>query len=87
MKMSYYRAQCIGIEVRLGSEDDITCYMSVAVEFDMRITPTVDLKELEAKILSWCKAAGEGVSVRFLQVGLRLCVGFSATEIFYCTSV
>lgn len=36
-------------------------------KFDMRITPTVDLKELEAKILSWCKAAGEGVSVRFLQ--------------------
>lgn len=35
--------------------------------FDMRITPTMNLIELEKRIESWCKAAGEGVSLKFVQ--------------------
>jgi len=36
-------------------------------KFDMRITPTMNLAELESKINSWCKHAGDGVSLKFIQ--------------------
>ena len=39
--------------------------------FDIRITPTVDLKEFEERLSGWCKEAGEGVTYEFLQVSWR----------------
>lgn len=33
--------------------------------FDVRIPPTVNHAELEAKFNSWCKEAGEGVHLEF----------------------
>ncbi|KAK2168321.1 hypothetical protein LSH36_18g09019 [Paralvinella palmiformis] len=44
--------------------------------FDMRVTPTVDLAKLEQTIAQWCKDAGDGVTYKFLQVGLPA-IGFS----------
>ncbi|MBN3285127.1 ACY1A protein, partial [Polyodon spathula] len=37
------------------------------VSFDMRIPPTVSLKEFEEQIKVWCEAAGEGVTYQFAQ--------------------
>ncbi|XP_058844333.1 aminoacylase-1A-like isoform X1 [Acipenser ruthenus] len=37
------------------------------VSFDMRIPPTVSLKEFEEQIKAWCQAAGEGVTYQFAQ--------------------
>jgi aminoacylase len=36
-------------------------------KFDMRITPSMNLVELESRINSWCELAGEGVSLKFIQ--------------------
>lgn len=35
--------------------------------FDVRIPPTVDHAEFENTILSWCREAGEGVSIEYEQ--------------------
>ncbi|MGH0188965.1 UNVERIFIED_CONTAM: hypothetical protein FKN15_032487 [Acipenser sinensis] len=37
------------------------------VSFDMRIPPTVSLKEFEEQIQAWCQAAGEGITYQFAQ--------------------
>ncbi|MGH0177180.1 UNVERIFIED_CONTAM: hypothetical protein FKN15_074508 [Acipenser sinensis] len=37
------------------------------VSFDMRIPPTVNLKEFEEQIQAWCQAAGEGITYQFAQ--------------------
>ncbi|KAM3843657.1 aminoacylase-1 isoform 2-T3 [Vipera latastei] len=39
----------------------------LSVAFDIRIPPTVDLKEFEEQLASWCKTAGEGVTYEFQQ--------------------
>ena len=39
--------------------------------FDMRVTPSVDLKEFEAKLHQMCAQAGDGVTLKFLQVIAR----------------
>nr|CAB3219984.1 aminoacylase-1 [Phallusia mammillata] len=35
--------------------------------FDIRIPPTVDLKEFEGQLTKWCESAGQGVSFEFVQ--------------------
>ncbi|CAD5227064.1 unnamed protein product [Bursaphelenchus xylophilus] len=37
------------------------------VYFDVRVTPTVDFEEFEARIKGWCEKAGPGVTIEFLQ--------------------
>ncbi|XP_075430342.1 aminoacylase-1 isoform X2 [Ascaphus truei] len=39
----------------------------LSATFDLRIPPTVDLKEFECQIESWCKAAGDQVTWEFHQ--------------------
>ncbi|CAK8688961.1 unnamed protein product [Clavelina lepadiformis] len=39
----------------------------LSATFDIRIPPTVDLQEFEQKLQGWCRDAGEGVSIEFLQ--------------------
>ena len=37
-------------------------------DFDIRVTPTVNIKDFETKIEEMCKQAGDGVKHEFLQV-------------------
>ena len=39
----------------------------MAVGFDIRIPPTVDLKAFEEQVAAWCRAAGDGVTYEFHQ--------------------
>uniref|UniRef100_A0A8C9FJ78 N-acyl-aliphatic-L-amino acid amidohydrolase n=1 Tax=Pavo cristatus TaxID=9049 RepID=A0A8C9FJ78_PAVCR len=39
----------------------------MAVGFDVRIPPTVDLKAFEEQVAAWCRAAGDGVTYEFHQ--------------------
>uniref|UniRef100_A0A669QS98 N-acyl-aliphatic-L-amino acid amidohydrolase n=1 Tax=Phasianus colchicus TaxID=9054 RepID=A0A669QS98_PHACC len=39
----------------------------MAVGFDVRIPPTVDLKAFEEQVAAWCQAAGDGVTYEFHQ--------------------
>ncbi|XP_062441230.1 aminoacylase-1 isoform X2 [Rhea pennata] len=39
----------------------------MAVGFDVRIPPTVDLKAFEEQVAVWCRAAGDGVTYEFIQ--------------------
>lgn len=36
--------------------------------FDIRVTPTMDMEELENKIKQWCKDAGDDVHYKFVSV-------------------
>ncbi|KAK7503333.1 hypothetical protein BaRGS_00005254 [Batillaria attramentaria] len=38
--------------------------------FDVRITPTVDLKKFEEEITQWCKDAGPDFTIKFFQKGM-----------------
>ncbi|XP_034951255.1 aminoacylase-1-like [Chelonus insularis] len=40
--------------------------------FDVRLPPSVDHEEFEQTILSWCREAGEGVSIEFEQKNPRI---------------
>ncbi|NXD82401.1 ACY1 protein, partial [Halcyon senegalensis] len=40
----------------------------MAVGFDIRIPPTVDLKAFEEQVAAWCRGAGDGVTYEFQQV-------------------
>ena len=44
--------------------------MYIYLGFDIRITPYADLNEIERKIKKWCEDAGDGVSYKFVIVGL-----------------
>lgn len=46
--------------------------------FDMRITPTDDLHEMETMIADWCKKAGSDVSYEFIQKGM--CKNMTSTD-------
>ena len=35
--------------------------------FDVRITPTADLKEMDRMIQQWCTEAGPGLKIEYLQ--------------------
>ena len=37
-------------------------------DFDIRVTPTVNIKDFEAQIEKMCREAGDGVKHEFLQV-------------------
>ena len=39
----------------------------LSVGFDIRVTPTEDLKQFEKKIEGWCKEAGDDVTFEFKQ--------------------
>ena len=35
--------------------------------FDIRVTPSIDLDEMEQQLYQWCKESGEGIQLEFLQ--------------------
>nr|CAB3219979.1 aminoacylase-1 [Phallusia mammillata] len=39
----------------------------LTVGFDIRIAPTINLKEFENQVATWCKEAGDGVTYSFVQ--------------------
>uniref|UniRef100_A0A452S4M8 N-acyl-aliphatic-L-amino acid amidohydrolase n=1 Tax=Ursus americanus TaxID=9643 RepID=A0A452S4M8_URSAM len=40
---------------------------TISAIFDFRVAPDVDLKAFEEQLQGWCRAAGEGVTLEFLQ--------------------
>ena len=39
----------------------------LAAYFDIRVTPSIDLDEMEEQLKQWCKESGEGIQMEFLQ--------------------
>ena len=52
---------------KLGSNIQVP-YLFDSPGFDIRIAPTENLKEFEAMIKEWLRAAGEDVTYEFVQV-------------------
>jgi len=42
--------------------------LELTAYFDIRVTPTTDLDEMEKQIYEWCKEAGSDVQLEFLQI-------------------